>query len=77
MIRRNLIWLLAGVMMVAFVVASTAEAATNLNSSRSNIYKTAADCTKAGGTWGKGRDGVGCYLPLPAKPAAASKATPK
>lgn len=58
-------------LIVAFLVAFTAgaEAAINLNSSRSNNYKTAADCTKAGGTWWKGRDGLGCYLPLPPKPA--------
>jgi hypothetical protein len=77
MTRTNLIPLLAAAMMVAFAVASTAQAAINLNSSRSNIYKTAADCTKAGGTWGKGRDGVGCYIPRPAKSDAGSKAKPK
>jgi hypothetical protein len=77
MTRRNLIPILATVMALAFGVVSSAEASINLNSSRSNIYKTAPDCTKAGGTWGKGRDGVGCYLPVPAKPAAGGKATPK
>ena len=67
------------VLMAALLVVFTAsaEASINLNSSRSNIYKTAADCTKAGGTWGKGRDGVGCYIPRPAKSDAGSKAKPK
>ena len=56
-------------LIAAFLVGFTAgaEAATNLNSSRSNNYKTQADCKKAGGTWQNGRDGLGCYLPLPAK----------
>ena len=66
MTRTNLIPLLAAAMMVAFAVASTAQAAINLNSSRSNIYKTAADCTKAGGKWQKGGEGLGCYLPAKA-----------
>lgn len=61
--RRNLIPLLAGVTMVAFAVASAAEAATTINNSRSNTWKTKADCTKAGGKWEKGREGLGCYMP--------------
>jgi hypothetical protein len=66
-------------LMAALLVAFTAgaEASINLNSSKSNIYKTAPDCSKAGGSWVKGSEGLGCYLPLPAKPAAAGKTTPK
>ncbi len=75
--QRNLIALLAAVTMVAFGLASAAEAVTSLNSSRSNVYKTAPACTQAGGSWVKGREGLGCYMPLPAKPAAAGKTTPK
>jgi hypothetical protein len=63
MLRHNLIPLLVSVMIVAFGVAGAAEASIALNSSRSNIYKTAANCTKAGGIWGNGRDGIGCYMP--------------
>lgn len=61
--RSHLIPLLVGAMMVAFGVASSAQASMSLNSSRSNIYKTVADCKKAGGSWVKGGDGVGCYMP--------------
>jgi hypothetical protein len=63
MTQRNLIPILAGVIAFTFGVVSSAEATKNLNSSRSNIYKTAADCTKAGGKWGKGQEGEGCYMP--------------
>jgi hypothetical protein len=55
----------------------SALAATTVNGSKSNSFKTAADCTKAGGKWGKGREGLGCYLPLPANPPAAGKTTTK
>jgi hypothetical protein len=74
--QRNLIALSAAVTMVAFAVASAAEAATTVKGTRSNgSEKTPADCTKAGGKWGKGNEGVGCYMPE--KPAAGSKTTPK
>jgi hypothetical protein len=76
MIKRNLVPLLAVGMMVTFSVVSAA-ASINLNSSKSNVYKTAADCSKAGGEWGKGRQGVGCYFPPTAKPTPGSKAVPK
>jgi hypothetical protein len=46
----------------------SALAATTANTSKSNNLKTPADCTKAGGKWWKGQEGLGCYLPLPAKP---------
>ena len=75
MTRTHLIRLLAATMLVAFGVASAVEATINLNSSKSNIYKTAPDCAKAGGSWAKGRDGLGCYMPE--KPAAGNKTTPK
>ena len=76
MSKRNLVPLLAAGMMVTFGVVSAA-ASINLNSSKSNVYKTAADCAKAGGEWGKGRQGVGCYFPPAAKPAPGTKAVPK
>ena len=64
--QRNLIALLAAVMLVAFGVVSAAEAADTIKSSKSNnsekSIKTAADCTKAGGKWIKGSEGLGCYL---------------
>jgi hypothetical protein len=49
-------------LVIAFLAAfATAEAATNLNSSKSN-------CVKAGGTWVTGRDGKGsCDLGKQAK----------
>jgi hypothetical protein len=57
--------LLLAALLVAFTTG--AEAIESLNTSRSNIYKTSADCKKAGGSWTNGRDGLGCYLPAPAK----------
>jgi hypothetical protein len=53
---------LIATLLVAFTTG--AEAIASLNTSRSNIYKTAADCKKAGGTWTNGRDGLGCYMPV-------------
>ncbi len=64
MFRHALMPLLIGALLVAFMVG--AEAAINLNSSKSNAYKTPAACKKAGGTWMNGRQGLGCYLPAPA-----------
>ncbi len=74
MTQRNLIALLAAVTLAAFGLASAAEAAA-FNGSKSNSFKTAADCSKAGGKWGNYQEGLGCYMPV--KPAAAGKTTPK
>jgi hypothetical protein len=45
--------------------------------SKSNSYRTAKACAGAGGNWTKGREGVGCYLRVPANPAARGKKTTK
>ncbi len=62
--------LLLAALLVAFAVGPAAAAA--VNGSKSNNLKTAADCTKAGGKWGEGREGLGCYVASTTKPAAAS-----
>jgi hypothetical protein len=54
--------------MTMSLYGSALAASTTYNNSKSNNYKTAADCTKAGGKWWKGKEGLGCYLPVPAKP---------
>ena len=42
---------------------ASAEAANNLNLSKSNINRE--QCPAAGGRWMHGREGAGCYLPVP------------
>ena len=71
MSRGFLMTLLAAAFLVAF--AAAAEAATNLNSSRSNNYRSEPDCVKAGGTWVPRKDGKNCTLPPTKQPAASGK----
>ena len=71
MLRNFLVTLFSAAFLVAF--AAAADAATTINSSKSNSFRTKPDCVKAGGKWWKGREGLGCYLPIATKPAPARK----
>ena len=72
MSRKFLILLLTALSLAASAMLAPATAqkpgdpktnATTVNASKSNTFKTPAECTKARGKWLNGPEGLGCYLP--------------